>query len=418
MHNSDKLENLPSRRGPSKRSSAIPRYLQQQHHSQNRSLSQVANMITYYFVLSLVLIIAGAAPHLIAPIEAKEDSAKDQNTNSHQQQQQPPESHSPKTRLDYQRLADPYCMLGNDSYQLGEIWNPTLIPFGVQVCVQCECILKKKKSCYEAKVTCRRITDQCPIIDSCPDANEKPIILPGECCKSCQTTKNLESDRPSEPSSSNSYSSSAPITSHLDKMNYKNERIKEYQPILKTLPACEKQQDPNEKQQQQQAPSSRNSIKPSSSSNKGAKNDLNAIRLAFKTLHSQNNHIISTSQTKNRTQQNQSDKDKMKPIDDNSRLDQQHPNDVQSGSGSNSRSEKKPQSATSPQPPNTCMLGSEIFNIGDIWNPYLPGFGVQTHVQCNCIVRQRKGRFETRPVVTCNRLNSGRRCKSCDERDA
>lgn len=78
------------------------------------------------------------------------------------------------------------CKLGNDTYSIGESWKPNLPPFGIQVCVLCECVVRLRKSCYEAKVTCRRIANECPVIESCPDG-KAPITAPGQCCKSCSS---------------------------------------------------------------------------------------------------------------------------------------------------------------------------------------------------------------------------------------
>lgn len=76
------------------------------------------------------------------------------------------------------------CKLGNDTYSIGDSWNPDLPPFGIQVCVRCECVARLRKSCYEAKVTCRRVASECPIIESCP-GGEEPVTAAGHCCKSC-----------------------------------------------------------------------------------------------------------------------------------------------------------------------------------------------------------------------------------------
>lgn len=79
------------------------------------------------------------------------------------------------------------CKLGNATYAIGDTWSPNLPPFGLQVCVLCECVARLRKSCYEAKVTCRRIANECPVIESCPDGKE-PVTAPGKCCKSCPSS--------------------------------------------------------------------------------------------------------------------------------------------------------------------------------------------------------------------------------------
>lgn len=326
-----------------------------------------------------------------------------------------------EVKLDY-----PSCMLGNDTYDLGERWNPNLPPFGVQVCVLCECIIRQRKNCYESKVICRRITNECPIIDSCPDG-KKPVTTVGQCCKKCtldapspirpaSTTLTSASPEPtphqsdefnttSQYATSSTLSSPSPIVLMSDKSKYKNERIKEYQSILKTLQACQKRD--GDKHTNVLV----NQVKPSTS--KGTKNDLNGIdtRLAFKSLHdSQNNYLSSSSSTKNREQPEHKT---AKTLDDNSRQDSQHPNDVQIG-GSNNNSNrfavspnqpttKKPQPLPQPSP-TTCILGNDVYHIGDRWHPVLPPFGVQVCVLCDCVVRQRRGCYESR--VTCRRLNN------------
>lgn len=79
------------------------------------------------------------------------------------------------------------CKLGNDTYQVGDRWSPVLPPFGMQVCVQCDCIVVPKKTCFEVKITCKRISNECPHIKTCPDG-KAPVVVEGRCCKSCELT--------------------------------------------------------------------------------------------------------------------------------------------------------------------------------------------------------------------------------------
>jgi len=299
------------------------------------------------------------------------------------------------------------CVLGNDTYQLGERWNPNLPPFGVQVCVLCECILKQRKSCYEAKVACRRIISECPIIDSCPDGKE-PVTTAGQCCKSCQLTgPSSQQARAPLPEQTQSQSQMPDFGSLADQILYRNERIREYESIARSVMPCQKARD-GERQH--------TSMNPMVKTLKGGKNDLNGIdtRIAFKSLHdAQSFDSYQAPSSRNRTFS--------KPTpDENLRLDHLHPNDVQPSTPSNNlqpqQNAERPQTRakSGQQPPvksakrtqtsNTCLLGEDLFQVGDRWNPILPPFGVQVCVQCNCIVRLKKSCYE--PRVTCRRVNN------------
>lgn len=355
----------------------------------------------------------------------------------------------------------PICTLGNDTYRLGERWNPNLPPFGVQVCVQCECVAKHRKDCYEIKVACRRITNECPIIESCPDG-KKPVTTAGQCCKSCQSATGADGGQP-PPSSqmlvSDDQRQPAPTAAALISHKHPqvaafsgqlehNDRIKSYHLEPINLRLCQKKE--GEKHVRT------NPVKTS----KGNKHDLNGIepRLAFKSLQgSQNLASISSSAAPKSRQEISPDK----PVDDTLRHDNQHPNDVQSSSQGNqvqqatvqtrpgqsfqpssqsvSVNNKKrlplPDSFTTcleqqqhqqnqvsfissgkdtsgPQrsdaqirsEPPTCLLGSETYQLEDRWNPNLPPFGVQVCVRCECVLKSRKNCFEAK--VACRRITN------------
>lgn len=380
----------------------------------------------------------------------KNTTCLQQQQQQQQRQNQAPSSGQEKiitTRDNGQIRFDlPSCTLGNDTYQLGERWNPNLPPFGVQVCVQCECVVKNRKDCYEAKVACRRITNECPIIESCPDG-KKPVTSVGQCCKSCQSASGspdgpplahipdepASASRQPSPTAAAFISHEPPQQSPVSGQSEHNERIKNYQVEIKNLPACLKR-DVGEKH----VPT--NPLKTS----KGNKHELNGIepRIAFKSLQGSPNLASSNPVTLRGRQETSADK----PIDDTLRHDHQHPNDVQSWSLSNqvqqtvlltrpgqsfltpsqsvsiNTNNKRPPSTSLDSPTtlmpflssaapinmaNTCILGSEAFQVGESWNPILPPFGVQVCVKCNCIVqtvKRRKRCYEAR--VTCRRIHN------------
>lgn len=348
----------------------------------------------------------------------------------------------------------PFCTLGDDTFQVGERWNPNLPPFGVQVCVLCECTIRPRKNCYEPKVTCRRITNECPVIDSCPDG-KKPVTVTGQCCKSCQSTNlslGQQDGHQTMITQSPSYESHLAKTSgdqhHVQtpiKIVYMNERIKDYMSLIKNLQACQ-----NKDSETRPALTSSLPTIPSPAAThtlaskipKGGRNDLNGIdtKLAFKSLHDSAPSYLSS--PKNRQDES------IKRLDHPSSEDShQHPNDVQSASSSNSNNIVQQHQASNygrltpnnvdsqfPQQKQSihCTLGNDTFQVGDIWNPTLPPFGIQVCVQCNCIYRMRKVCFETK--VTCRRINkdcpviescpdgkppvtiTGQCCKSCPNR--
>ncbi|XP_074654758.1 chordin-like [Tubulanus polymorphus] len=79
----------------------------------------------------------------------------------------------------------PGCKLGGKRYNLGDVWKPTLEPYGFMRCIKCRCAPIKKNSKSEryarkGKVSCRYIKQECPEADC-----ENPVTLPGACCKTC-----------------------------------------------------------------------------------------------------------------------------------------------------------------------------------------------------------------------------------------
>lgn len=168
----------------------------------------------------------------------------------------------------------PHCMLGNDSFQIGDKWNPHLHPFGIQFCVLCECVFRQRKSCYELKVTCRRLHSECPgPTDLCPDGT-KPVTKAGQCCKSCPNRSNQASNsnttttttepisptdqavsqlNPAGSHESGPASEQAPTSiatrsfTRQHRTSYKNDRLKEYKSITKVLPACNRRDSSGER---------------------------------------------------------------------------------------------------------------------------------------------------------------------------
>lgn len=267
----------------------------------------------------------------------------------------------------------PKCSLGNDTYELGERWNPNLPPFGVQVCVQCECILWPRKSCYEVKVTCRRITNECPIIDSCPDGT-KPITQAGQCCKSChsfapstQTTTRdhyIISAAAAPPAVSVNSTANATTDGHqqhaahtiaIGTTMYKSDRVREYMSVSKSVPMCEPRLD--EQQQQQlnrqplgaigppsNSPSANSKLPMSRGSSSSRAYDLNGIdsRFAFKSLQQANSNSAGRASshrgdsapavTSSSSSSGSSTPAANPPIASDD--DHQHPNDIQSATSS------------------------------------------------------------------------------------
>ncbi|XP_017771665.1 PREDICTED: dorsal-ventral patterning protein Sog [Nicrophorus vespilloides] len=73
------------------------------------------------------------------------------------------------------------CVFGSQVRELGSSWVPDLgIPIGVLYCMKCECVPSQRKRRIVARVQCRSIKNECPE-PSC----EEPVLLPGNCCKSC-----------------------------------------------------------------------------------------------------------------------------------------------------------------------------------------------------------------------------------------
>lgn len=89
------------------------------------------------------------------------------------------------------------CRLGKNRYALGEEWSPNLgPPFGVWSCVQCVCAKVQRKRRVVGKVRCRNVKSECPKV-TCLE----PVLLPGQCCKMCVTSPELQHPPP-HPNSS------------------------------------------------------------------------------------------------------------------------------------------------------------------------------------------------------------------------
>uniref|UniRef100_A0A673YCR4 Chordin n=1 Tax=Salmo trutta TaxID=8032 RepID=A0A673YCR4_SALTR len=74
------------------------------------------------------------------------------------------------------------CSFGGRFYSLEDTWHPDLgEPFGVMHCVKCYCETQRgRKGKVLGKVSCKNIKQDCPE-PSCDD----PVLLPGQCCKTC-----------------------------------------------------------------------------------------------------------------------------------------------------------------------------------------------------------------------------------------
>lgn len=305
------------------------------------------------------------------------------------------------------RNDQPTCTLGNDTFQLGERWNPHLPKFGIQACVLCECNLRQRKSCYETKVACRRITDECPTIETCPDGNE-PKAPHGQCCKSC-TIKHPATSPEEQPTTigrsvnllnrnermtgQESLTLIEPHTSHLsltqiDKAIYRNQRVKEYQSILKNFKACNSKKEDNDKHRSSSGSRS-NSGK---SKNKVSKTSINGIdtRFSLKSFReSSNNYLTASGNSKHSNETGQSNESQS-----------------QQSKVVNNSQDQQMMTARKLAQTNSCILGNDVYQIGDKWRPILPPLGVQVCVQCNCIsvLRPRKRCYEVK--VTCRRVNN------------
>lgn len=85
------------------------------------------------------------------------------------------------------------CEFGRSTFELEEIWQPDLgPPFGVMHCIQCECVPVHRKRRVVGRVRCRDIKRDCPK----PTCKE-PVLLEGQCCKTCVTDKNIQKPRSS-----------------------------------------------------------------------------------------------------------------------------------------------------------------------------------------------------------------------------
>uniref|UniRef100_A0A3P9IP14 Chordin n=1 Tax=Oryzias latipes TaxID=8090 RepID=A0A3P9IP14_ORYLA len=83
------------------------------------------------------------------------------------------------------------CSFGGRSYSLEDTWHPDLgEPFGIMHCIQCYCEPQKhRRGKKSGKVNCKNIKQDCPDLD-CDD----PVLLPGNCCKSCPKDTKKQSD--------------------------------------------------------------------------------------------------------------------------------------------------------------------------------------------------------------------------------
>uniref|UniRef100_A0A673YCI2 Chordin n=1 Tax=Salmo trutta TaxID=8032 RepID=A0A673YCI2_SALTR len=81
------------------------------------------------------------------------------------------------------------CSFGGRFYSLEDTWHPDLgEPFGVMHCVKCYCETQRgRKGKVLGKVSCKNIKQDCPE-PSCDD----PVLLPGQCCKTCPKAKRRE----------------------------------------------------------------------------------------------------------------------------------------------------------------------------------------------------------------------------------
>lgn len=373
-----------------------------------------------------------------------------------QSQTQPTYQHQQQAPIN---LVQPQCQLGNETYQLGERWNPNLPPFGVQVCVLCECIIRQKKSCFEPKVTCRRIINECPIIDSCPDGRE-PMTFPGQCCKTCPTTvsvslvdsstrssgassSNIATETPEQPdllqsstqrpnssryepppavdanltnkakpnntsSPQSSFSTRAPVSQIVTLNNYRNERVKEYQSIVKTLRICSDSDSESGGGGGILATPSRHRVPTNPTSGKrldkgaNSKHDFNSIdtRSAFRLIKENDSPSKSRPVELSKSSLATNSEDNLKPLGEH----QQHPNDFQSTSSSS----RLPPLVTRRKPTlqsNSCALGDEAYQVNEIWHPILPPLGIQYCVVCSCnvILDPQQACYEAK--VACRRIN-------------
>ena len=386
---------------------------------------------------------------------------------------------SPPVIQQVDTLSQPYCTLGDETFQIGERWNPILPPFGVQVCVLCECLVRQRKNCYEARVACRRIADECPVIESCPDG-KRPVTVGGQCCKSCQSTtavlqaqQQQQSQQQQEGQQQSPAYEQAPAQQQQQaatksaraqpfpplppsimafKIVYMDERTKEYLSMVKSFPACTAYREGGERPPPNALS---NSNQPHQKSSKGnSRNTLNGIdtRWAFKSLSdaASANHVGPAASSKT-TDYNGGDQttssnglNQQQTAEDSLRHDQQHPNDVQSskqsqngGAVSNNSQSWRTGTSNGTAPTGgqhslgTCNLGGETFQIGDQWNPILPPLGVQVCVLCECGFRVKKNCFEAK--LDCRRINkdcpaaelcpdgkrpvtvAGQCCKSCQQ---
>uniref|UniRef100_W5MQW8 Chordin n=1 Tax=Lepisosteus oculatus TaxID=7918 RepID=W5MQW8_LEPOC len=77
------------------------------------------------------------------------------------------------------------CSFGGRFYELEDTWHPDLgEPFGVMHCVICYCEPQRNRRKVFGKVTCKNIKQDCPE----PNCDE-PVLLPGNCCRTCPKVK-------------------------------------------------------------------------------------------------------------------------------------------------------------------------------------------------------------------------------------
>lgn len=62
-----------------------------------------------------------------------------------------------------------------------------------------------------------------------------------------------------------------------------------------------------------------------------------------------------------------------------------------------------------------CHLGDQVFPLGSRWAPFLPNFGIQQCMRCDCTLKYELQRACYEPVVTCKRLDNYPHCPNKNE---
>ncbi|XP_033642340.1 chordin-like isoform X1 [Asterias rubens] len=89
----------------------------------------------------------------------------------------------------------PGCIFDEVFYDLDTHWHPDL-GFGEMACMDCECIPHAKDGRLTGRVNCRDIKKDC-VEPACP-VDVEPVLLEGECCKSCPSNSGSGSTKPEE----------------------------------------------------------------------------------------------------------------------------------------------------------------------------------------------------------------------------